>query len=646
MNLRKKAMSAMLLTMMLCILCISSVVAAENNKGKENATILFTHDLHSHLEEFKTEKGMVGGVARLKTAIDEKRAENPATFVFDGGDFSMGTVYQTIYETHAPELTMLGRLGYDAVTFGNHEFDYRSEGTANMLRSALENAKSDSSVVLPQFVIANIDWQKNQSKENKVVEKALDDYGSTAYTIIEREGIKVGVFGVLGEDAEKDAPKSGFEFESIVTRARKAVDKMKLRGVDMVVCLSHSGTNEDADKSEDEILAKEVPGIDVIISGHTHTKLEKYIKYGDTYIVSAGSYGKYLGELELTQGEKGRWTLTEYSLKKMNESVAQDEGILAEIDKYKKLVNEEYLSQFNYTYDKVLANNDIEFTQMDKFGKTLKEEPLGSIIADSYIYAVKKAEGDKYKPVVASVAPAGTIRDTLQKGQITVADAFAVCSLGIGKDRIPGYPLVSFYLTGKELKLAAEIDTSVSPLMPTAQLYPSGVSWTYNPNRMFLNKTTNVRLTSNLSASESVPEESIENKKLYRVVTGLYAAQMLSAAEDETKGLLKITPKTEEGAVIKDYEKYIVHDENGAEIKEWYALSSYLESFEKNKDGIPQIPNKYAQTENRKVKVDSNNVIELIKSPNQYALALGGVIIVLLLGAALLIRFVIKRRNR
>lgn len=646
MNVRKRMLSAMLAVMLLCTLCVSSVLAEDKNGAKDEVAILFTHDLHSHLDEFKTKKGTVGGFARLKTVLDEKRAENPAAFVFDGGDFAMGTLYQTIYETEAAELTMLGRLGFDATTFGNHEFDYRSEGISQMLQSAIENEKNDPTITLPQFLSANIDWEKNDSKGNRLVKKALDDYGSTPYTVIEREGVRIGVFGVLGEDAESCAPESGISFEPIVKASKEMVEQLEKEDVDMIVCLSHSGTHEEKDKSEDEILAEEVPEIDVIVSGHTHTKLDEYIKTGDTYIVSAGSYGEYLGELQLTRAEDGRWEFKKYKLNHLDESVIPDESVNKELETYKKLVDEEYLSRFDYTFDKVLAENNVSFSQMSKFAEKLKEDPLGSIIADSYVYAVQQAEGEKYEKVDAAVAPSGTIRDTLQKGSLTVSDIFNVCSLGIGADRIPGYPLVSVYLTGEELKTAAEIDVSVSPMMTTAQLYPSGLKWTYNPNRMILNKVTEVKLVDDVPYTSAKKEQTIDDDRLYRVVAGLYSAQMLGAVEDTSKGLLKITPKDKDGNKIEDFEKHIVYDANGAELKEWYALAAYMESFDKNEDGISQVPEHYAGAEGRKVEVDSRSIGELLKKPNKFAFIVYGIIILLIVVITIIVRFIIKRRKK
>lgn len=651
---RKRIKSAMLIIIMLCTLCVNSIVSEAENKTDQSdqVTVLFTHDVHSHLDSYKgkdSESGettWVGGLARVKTLTDQKKSENPATFLFDGGDFSMGTLYQTIYETDAAELTMLGYLGYDATTFGNHEFDYRSEGISNMFHAALENAKKDTSVTLPAFVIANIDWEKNTSDDNKLIRQALDDYGSTPYTIVEHGGVRIGVYGVLGEDAAACAPESGLVFDDIVETSKKVVEELKKENVDMIVCLSHSGTNEDASKSEDEILAQKVPDIDVIISAHTHTKLDEPIQYGDTYVVSAGCYSEYLGELEMTRKEDGRWNLDTYKLNHIDEHTKEDAGALQKLDVYKEKVNEEYLKQFGYTFDQVIAENDVDFTQMDQFAVEHIDDSLGNIIADSFVYAVKQAEGDDYKKVDVALEPSGTVRDTFQKGKLTVSDVFNVSSLGIGADRVAGYPLVSVYLTGKELKTVAEIDASVSPIMTTAQLYPSGMYWTYNSKRMILNKVTETGLVDNIPYTENPEVSQIEDDKLYRVVSGLYSAQMLGAVEDTSKGILKITPKDENGNEIEDFEKYIIHDQNGAEVKEWSALATYLQSFAKNEEGISQIPSYYENATARKVDTKSGNIIGLLEHPNKIALILYAVIIIIILLVILLVRALIRRYRR
>ena len=639
------------LTLLSSLLATSLVPPGEVSAASEEkeVQILFTHDMHSHLDPYKVNKDgaieMVGGFAKLKTMVDEKREEHEATFLVDGGDFSMGTLYQTIYETEAPELTLMGRIGYDATTFGNHEFDYRSQGISNMLLAAKANADADPTLQLPALVSANIDWEKNTSDDNLLVKSAMETYGSTPYTIVERGGIRAGIFGVIGEDADACAPESGLEFEDIIETSKNVIHDLEKEDVDLIICLSHSGTFDDADQSEDELLAQAVPEIDMIVSGHTHTRLDEPLQYGDTYIVSAGCYCENLGEIELTQKEDGRWELKNYELTPLAAHVKEDSQIQTQLAKYKEKINNDYLSHFGYTFDQVIAENPVVFTQMDTFATEHKEDPLGSIIADSYVYAVQQAEGKNYEKVYVALSPSGAIRDTFQTGKVTVSDAFNVSSLGIGADRIPGYPLVSVYLTGKELKTTAEIDVSISKIMTTAQLYPSGLRWTYNPNRMFLNRVTDVEFMTNVPYSNGTKFEEIEDDKLYRVIAGLYSAQMLGTVQEMSMGLLKIQPKDKEGNPITDFEKVIIHDQNGTEVKEWYALASYIDSMEENEQGISEIPAYYGTPENRKEEIDSKNPIELLKSPNKFAWMLYGAFALLILLIVLIVRWIVKKRK-
>lgn len=642
MKLRHKVIAG-IMAIALCVSVLTGVTMAKEKKSSEEVTILFTHDVHSNLDEFQSNGEWVGGVARLKTAIDTERAKNKATFVLDAGDFSMGTLYQTIYEKHATELTMLGRLGFDATTFGNHEFDYRAEGVANMLNSAVANAQADETLTLPQFVYSNIEWDKNDTEDGKLVKDALDNYGAKTYTVIERGGVKVGLFGLYGKSSDADAPMSGITFSDTIECAKKSVAALQKEGVDMIVCLSHCGTDPNPENSEDEILAQEVPEIDVIVSGHTHTLLEEPIVYDHTYIVSAECYGKYLGNLSLVSTDDGRWELKNYELMLMDRSIPEDEAIRAQLEEYKTLIDAEYLSEFGYKATDVLAQNDITFTNVNDMYDNYADDPMGSIISDSYIYAVQQAEGEDYEPVTAAISVVGCIRDTFQPGELTVSNAFNVSSLGIGPDRLPGYPLVSAYLTGKEIKDLAEVDVSVSTLlMPAAQLYPAGISWTYNPHRLILNRVTEI--------TDMTTGEALEDDKMYRVIGGLYSFQMMGAVKSTSYGLLQVEPKDKSGKVMteEDFEKNIVYTQDGAEVKEWYALATYLESFDKNSEGVSQVPARYKEADGRKIADASWNPIDLLKSPNKvgkivYAVVIGLIVIIVLI--VVLVRKGIKKHK-
>ena len=133
------------------LLTLALILPALAGAPSGQATILFTHDMHSHLLPAKDESGQeYGGYARLKTAIDQMRTQYPDAVLVDGGDFSMGSLFQTAYSTAAAELRVMGALGYDVTTFGNHEYDYRAQGLAGMLNAAV--ASGD---VLPAIVEAN-----------------------------------------------------------------------------------------------------------------------------------------------------------------------------------------------------------------------------------------------------------------------------------------------------------------------------------------------------------------------------------------------------------------------------------------------------------------------------------------------------------
>lgn len=611
-------------------------------KKEKSITILFTHDMHDHLYPFHVEEDgeikTLGGYARLNSAINKERERDSNLLLVDGGDFSMGTLFQTIFASHSPGIRLMGKMGYDVVTFGNHEFDFRAEGLAYSLKAA-----KDSGEFLPQIVASNISFPLDDNGQLTPalteLKNSMEYYGVEDYTVIERNGIKIGIFGLMGKEAASNAPMSEVEFTDPIQAARDTVQELKNEEkVDLIICLSHSGTWEDKSKSEDEILAKEVPDIDIIISGHTHTTLIEPIIVGNTIIASSGRYGENLGVLNLVNDEE-KWRVKDYRLEPIEEHLALDPEIAETIEYYKEIVQEEYLDRFNMVFDEVVAYTPFNFTSYGVLGKDHDEDILGNLISDSYIYAVKEAEGEDYEPIAASVVPTGTIRGSFIKGYITVSDVFNVSSLGIGPDKVSGYPLISVYLTGKELKTVAEVDASIAPIMSVAQLYTSGLNFTFNPNRLIFNKVTDVYLQK-----EDGSREEVRDDELYRVVAGLYSAQMLSIVGDKSFGLLSIVPKTKEGIPITDYEAQIIYDD-GHEIKEWLAIAEYLKSFDRE-NGVPEVPLYYSQKQGRKIVDDNRNLFARLKNPNKIALMAYSVVLSIIVLIILLIRIIIKRRKK
>ncbi len=619
--------SKRLLSLILAVLIIISMftnvtpisVSAESNS--KHVDMLVTHDIHSHLDSFTVmnngNQEIVGGFARMKTFIDSKRKENPDTLVLDAGDFSMGTLYQTLFESHATELIMMGKLGFDATTFGNHEFDYGSEALANML-----NIATDSQKTLPQMLVCNVDWSKKQG-DSELIRKAYENYGGKDYMVVEKGDVSIAILGVFGKDALECAPTCQLTFDDPIESVKETVSKIKKsEDVDMIVCLSHSGTWDEPKKSEDEILAKKVPELDVIISGHTHTYLEKPIVHGDTHIISVGEYGGRIGSLSMSQKSNGRWKIDNYKAVRLDDSIKPDKEIDKELEYYGSLIGKEYLNQFGYENDQVLFNNPYEFEPIADASEKHEELRLGNFMSDAYIYSVEKLSDNK-APVDVAVVPSGVIRETIYKGDVTVADIFENFSLGTGPDGVVGYPLLSVYLTGKELKIIAEIDASISDFMTSARLYMSGLNFTYNPNRIILNKVTDVYLLG-----KEGKQIKIENDKLYHVVADLYSGQMLSSVTDISKGILSVIPKDENGKKVENLENQIIYA-GGKELKAWQAIAAYSQSFQE-KDGIKVMPQYYETTHNRKVVNNSKNLWELIKKPNKYAIIIVSVVLLVI----------------
>ena len=646
MILRKSILSVVLTIAMLMPLAQAvTVKAADDTKQID---VLFTHDTHSHLDSFSTivdgEQKEVGGFAKIKTLINEKKKEDPDTLILDGGDFSMGTLTQTVYDTEAAELRMLGYLGYDVTTFGNHEFDYRSQGLANMLKAAKSSGET-----LPEIVVCNVDWDSMEkaglNDGQKQIQSAFETYGVKDYVMVQKGDVKIAVVGVFGKDALECAPTCELSFKDPVAAVKKTVEEIKKNEeADMIACVSHGGTWEDESKSEDELLAKAVPDLDLIISGHTHSELQEAIQHGNTYIVSCGEYGRNLGSLSMTQNSDGRWDLSSYELIPVSEDVKADKATQERIDALMDTVDTNYLADFGYTRKEVLAQNDVEFNSLEEMGTEHKELNLGDIMADAYIYAVENSEYYNGEPVDVAVVPSGTVRDTYTKGDITVEDVYNSFSLGIGKDGVAGYPLINAYLTGKELKLVAEVDASISDFMTTARLYCSGLNFTYNPHRMILNKVTDCYLTR-----ADGERTEIEDDKLYHVVTDLYTGQMLGSVMKMSYGLLSLEPKDKDGNPIENLEDHAVM-EGDKELKAWDAIARYMQSFDDaDGDGIANVSEYYATTHDRKVVDDSKNILDLVKKSNKFTaiiVCIGLIIIIIIVLVVSLIRKIVRKSRK
>ena len=615
-----------LLTAIVLCLCLLPSARGAGEAASQETTVLFTHDLHDcFFPRIQEDGGELGGFARLAAVLEQERGEHPDALTVDAGDFSSGSLIQVLSTTRAPELQVLGAMNYDVVTPGNHEFDNGGDGFASMLSAA-----RNSGTQLPALVMAN--YRPSQENPNQLdLQRALSFYGAQEYILLERGGVTYGIFGLLGQDAHDSAPISGFSLEDPAQAAQRCVDKLKEQGAEFIVCLSHSGTSERG-VSEDEELAQAVEGIDLIVSGHTHTTLTEPLVVGDTYVVSAGSNCENLGSITLSWNEAGEKTLLDYRLIPIDGAAGEEPTISALAEDWKEQVDIGYLASYGLTYDQELTQNGA-FLSTPEDG-VQEGNALGELTADAFLWAAEEWLGESQDVPTVALTAAGVLRAPLPRGTVTTAQVFEVLCVGTGADGTAGSPLISCYLTGKELRAALEVDASVSTRMAEAQLYFAGVEYSFNTHRMFLNKVMDARLTQT--------GETLEKDQLYRVVTSLYCGQMLGTVKERSFGLLSIVPKDESGAPIQDLTTRVLRDPSGYEIKEWYALASYLQTF-----GMEGIPTSYAWPDGRKEVSHSWNPIELMRNPNLLTI---GVLLLMVLAAAagvLLIRaFVRSRRNR
>lgn len=656
--------SAFFLALLLAALCALPVGAVAEGCTQETnvTTILFTHDLHSHfLPQPTAEGGESGGYARLKTVIDGERAMNPDALLVDGGDFSIGSLIQTLYTTQAAELRTMGAMGYDAVTIGNHEFDHKGVGFAEMLNSAkaaqqaavellLVDARPLEDMdayrerfgpvtpVLPTLLEANY-APADDNPDRAFIRSAMENYGVTDCMTLERGGVTYGLFGLMGVDSDECAPTSGFTRTDAAKAAKRCVETLKGEGAEIIVCLSHSGTGDSLASSEDEELAKAVDGIDVIVSGHTHSTLAEPLVVNDTYIVSSGPYCQNLGSLTFSWDDGGEKRLLDYRLIPIDETVAENPEIAGLVEQWKDMVGETYLARYGLTYDEVLTHTDCDLTT--PVSAVQENNGLGTLVSDAFLWADRTLNAAYVdSPHTVSVTADGVLRANLPAGDLTAAMAFDVLSMGVGEDGTSGFPLVAVYLTGKELKAAMEVDASVTPIMPAAQLYMSGAKYAFNTKRMFFNRVYDAALTDvTFDESGTGNAYEIDDNALYRVVTGMYSAQMLGTVKSKSMGLLSLEPKQANGTPVTDFADCILYDANGNELKEWYALAAYLEQF--GEDGLPD---RYADPANGCKQVsDSFAPGQLLAGWNGITWVVLGIVLLILALILLLIRSLRRR---
>jgi 5'-nucleotidase len=561
--------------------------------------ILHTNDMHSRITGYAPESlysplttnddGTVGGFARIATIIkDTKNSFDGTTLVLDGGDFLMGTLFQSMEAENGFQLRLMNLMGYDLGCLGNHEFDFGPEKIAEIISRSAEWGK------LPALVLSNAVFDDKDAGDD-ALEKLFSSGIINRKFIIERDGMKIGFFSLMGKVADDNAAfAKPVSFASQTKVAKQMVRELKKENCDIIICLSHSGVETDKNGNiagEDVRLAKKVKGINVIISGHTHTKLENPVIVNGTAIVQAGEYGQFVGRLSLTF-KNGETTVDNYSLIPVDDRITGDTEINELIENQKKLIEQEILLPLGMSYEKGIVENDF-LLECDWAG-AFTESNLGPVVADaihSYInrHTTKGAD--------MSLVATGVIRDKLVPGIQSAPDIFRIMSMGEGDDSVPGYPLAKLFVTGKELKRILEILQIAYKSTPDNYCFYSGIRVEYNPKKIVLRRIKKIDIV-HPDGSISNVDFSGKSNTLYSITANSYILEFVGIIKKMSFGLINVVPKDESGNPVTDMKKAVIDlDESLEGIqegKEWLALVEYFSKMkDSNNNGIPDIDAKY-----------------------------------------------------
>lgn len=565
--------------------------------------ILHTNDLHSRLNGFSPENeysplslnddNTRAGFARIAGLINaEKKVNGDNVLVLDAGDFMMGTLFAMLEESTGFQLPLMKKMGYDVVSLGNHEFDFGPGVLAKIIGKSVGNGP------LPLLVASNVSFSPEDTDDDAL--KALFEREVIKpYRIVEKNGVKIGIFGMLGYSAIGDAPLARpVKFMDPVKTAKKYARLLKeTEKVDLIICLSHGGVSKDKNgnwSGEDVKLAQKVPDIDVIISGHTHTLLEKPIFVNGTPIVQTGSYGFFLGRVELEYSQ-GKVKNVDSKLIPVTDAIAGDPEIQQLITKQEQKVSEIILKPLGLSYGSAVS--ETSFPLLFSEDTMLDKSNLGPLITDAVYYYVN--HHDKSGTDV-TLFPAGLIFDNIlpsKTGRQSVADIFRVAPMGSGRDEIPGYPLARIYVTGKELKGIMEILYLAPKSSPANYIYFGGLRAVYDPEKGLLKKIISIETGDPIKGFTPV-DWSKRNKKLYSITADSYVLEFVGLIKKLSHHLVRVSLKNEKGELIESVSDAVIDADPGKpgvqEMKEWMALLWYLQQEpDLNGNGIPDVPESY-----------------------------------------------------
>lgn len=512
-------------------------------------TILHTNDLHSHLRPSKSELSL-GGYARIKTAVDRVKKENPNNTLFvDGGDWSEGNIYYT-EGAGIESVQMLEKIGLDAAVIGNHDWLNGPDHLLNTLRDAH---------VKTRFVSANLNLDA-YSRKLEFRQRIQP------YTVLPVSGVRVAFIGLSTYDEVYRKYFKPVEILSPKEVAHSESTRLKASGeADVVVVISHNSI-EDNKK-----IAAYAPNVDLIIGAHDHVKLTRPVgvpkgdgSLGSTWIVETGSWGHYLGRVDF-QFKPGKGVeLQKYRLIQMDQSIPEDPELSAQIETLEGKIENRLKSPIFHDH---VGENQL---RLDNEGL----DNLGNLVTDSY----RALTGADF-----AIDSDNFIYGDLHPGDLTTADVFNSNPAVFNPESQKTWTVKMLTIRGSIMKKFLSLLYSTKKLSSMAMLSVSGMSFSFNPwfvgSKPTANEDDSYNINSamfNLSSMVSgfgfltgvsdfkVNGQPMEDHKDYTVAMGQGMIESLEFLNSYTLGAV--------GEMVS------LKDKRDFEVEGWKAMADFIRS--------------------------------------------------------------------
>lgn len=521
-------------TMALSLFSLQAPGEAKATEGDFELKVLHTNDTHAHVE----------AAPKRAALIKKLRDANPNNLLLDAGDVFSGTLYFNSYEGQA-DLELMNYMEYDAMTFGNHEFDLGSSENGHLaLSEFVKGAKFP-------LVSANADFSQDEHlKDLQAGGYAADYENGKIYDGIVKEinGEKVGIFGLTTEETAAISSPGSVAFSNYIEEAKEAVESFEQQGVNKIIALTHIGYDDSAEYDNDKLLADAVDGIDIIVGGHTHKTLEEPVKAdkdGDpTIIVQANEYSKFLGELNVTFDENGVILGYDGQLHDVAAVEEEDAGAAEILAKYKAEIDELKNQSIDVEAEVALDGS------RGLWGVRAGETNLGNLMTDGMLATAKSIDPN----VSIALQNGGGIRAGIDEGDITVGEVLTVMPFGNA--------LAIMRVTGEELVQALEHSVRQFPAENGGFLHVSGLKFSFDGKAEAGNRVKEVLVETEDGYEALNPEDT------YHVATNNFTAKGGDGYEMFGKAY-------EEGRVSEpgniDYEMFIDY------VSQWDSISPAVE---------------------------------------------------------------------